>query len=245
VPFHGDSTAAVAISICTRTPQPPSSHRPDIPPALDELVLSILQRDPDRRPETLAVLARALRGVLRGSLADDHPRRSSRPTPLPVRAHPSSRPVPTQRMTPTNATMVMSRPPSGSTPSASPVSGSSARYAFAAALSGLALGLIGSAAVLVWRPAPATEQVAASIGAAERIDRVASELSAAPIATTRTATPHTDRVAANAPSGSAQPAAAAPSASSPPRRAAPVVTARSPWAALSAAPPSARQSIRK
>ena len=224
VPFHGDSTAAVAISICTRTPEPPSAHRPEIPAALDELVLATLQRDPERRPETLAVLARGLRALLRDSVSEPPPRRSSRPTPLPAA---------TPKMTPIHATMVMSRPASGAL-AATPVRERGARYAFAAALGGLTLGLIGSVGVLVLRPAAASEQVVGSVGHAAPITQLAAE----PAALTTAQAPATSAASAASAAPSAEPQAPT-TAQTAARPAAPVVTARSPWAALSATPTAA------
>jgi serine/threonine protein kinase len=55
--FGGRTDFETVTNVMTKTVLPPSSQRPDIPPAFDEIVLSALQRDPELRPDarTLAV----------------------------------------------------------------------------------------------------------------------------------------------------------------------------------------------
>ncbi|MEM9710964.1 MAG: protein kinase [Actinomycetota bacterium] len=57
-------------------PVPPGEHRPQLPPAVDDLLLDALAKDPDERPSTGAELATALTGA---SLGQVRPRRR-RPT---------------------------------------------------------------------------------------------------------------------------------------------------------------------
>jgi predicted ATPase len=59
-PFRGDTLAAVAASIVSDIVRPPSSVRPDLPAAFDDVVLRCLEKDPALRFASSAELARAL-----------------------------------------------------------------------------------------------------------------------------------------------------------------------------------------
>jgi eukaryotic-like serine/threonine-protein kinase len=61
-PFAGETPLDIFEAIETSTPAPPSSHRPELPPALDALILSTLHRQPDLRP-TSARLAAELEAI--------------------------------------------------------------------------------------------------------------------------------------------------------------------------------------
>jgi eukaryotic-like serine/threonine-protein kinase len=113
-PFTGDLAEAVMNQQISVTPRPPSELRPSIPPALDALVLQMLAKDPDARPQHAAELVPALRGSLEPAtaltaaqptapIATEATRRESaapaRPVPpsAPRRPRPPSRPPPPQR----------------------------------------------------------------------------------------------------------------------------------------------------
>ncbi|QGG96889.1 protein kinase domain-containing protein [Actinomarinicola tropica] len=64
-PFEADTDAATALARLHRDPLRPRQVRPSVPPALDDLTMQALQRDPDDRPTTTAALRAAL-------LAADH-----------------------------------------------------------------------------------------------------------------------------------------------------------------------------
>jgi serine/threonine protein kinase len=49
--FGGRTDFDTVTNVMTKTVPPPSSHRPEIPPAFDEIVLHALQRDPSKRPD--------------------------------------------------------------------------------------------------------------------------------------------------------------------------------------------------
>ncbi len=49
VPFEGDSAVAVALKQVSETPRRPSAIKPDIPPALDAVVMRALAKDPEAR----------------------------------------------------------------------------------------------------------------------------------------------------------------------------------------------------
>jgi serine/threonine-protein kinase len=46
------------------TPIPVREHNPEIPPALEKVILKCLQRDPDRRYPFMSVLSRDLQSAL-------------------------------------------------------------------------------------------------------------------------------------------------------------------------------------
>jgi eukaryotic-like serine/threonine-protein kinase len=56
--FGGRTDFETVTNVMTKTVQPPSSQRPDIPEDFDAIVLSALQRDPEKRPDAKALAAR-------------------------------------------------------------------------------------------------------------------------------------------------------------------------------------------
>jgi eukaryotic-like serine/threonine-protein kinase len=67
VPFEGDSAVAIALKQVAEIPAPPSAFNPDVPPALEAVVLRALEKDPARRfadaDEFIAALEHAGAGV--------------------------------------------------------------------------------------------------------------------------------------------------------------------------------------
>jgi serine/threonine-protein kinase len=67
VPFTGDTPVEIAMKHLSQVPEPPSKLRPDVPHALDAVVMRALAKDPDQRyasaEEMDADLARAGRGL--------------------------------------------------------------------------------------------------------------------------------------------------------------------------------------
>jgi len=59
-PPFGGNVAEILTGHQTAPPPPPSSLRPDTPPALDALVLSMLAKNPTERPPTMAAVQAAL-----------------------------------------------------------------------------------------------------------------------------------------------------------------------------------------
>jgi eukaryotic-like serine/threonine-protein kinase len=51
-PFTGDSPVAVAYQQLSQTAPPPSTHNPDVPPALDAIVMRAMSKNPDERQAT-------------------------------------------------------------------------------------------------------------------------------------------------------------------------------------------------
>jgi eukaryotic-like serine/threonine-protein kinase len=68
-PFDGDTPVAVAMAHIQDPPTPPSHLNPNIPPALEEIILRCLEKVPEMRYRDGNVLARALESLGDGSLA--------------------------------------------------------------------------------------------------------------------------------------------------------------------------------
>ncbi|WP_433935256.1 serine/threonine-protein kinase [Sorangium cellulosum] len=89
LPFETESVSALFVSIVTDPPVPPRAHRPEIPVELECVILMCLEKNPDRRPQTIAELvalleplgsesarrkaARILRRAMGGETADALP----------------------------------------------------------------------------------------------------------------------------------------------------------------------------
>ncbi len=64
-PFPGDNPAEILASqLEPTTPIPPHEHNPGIPPALEQIILKCLAREPDRRHPMAGVLLRELQNAL-------------------------------------------------------------------------------------------------------------------------------------------------------------------------------------
>ncbi len=64
-PFPGETPAEILASqMDNSTPVPVREHNPEIPPALEKVILKCLQRDPERRYPFMSVLSRELQGAL-------------------------------------------------------------------------------------------------------------------------------------------------------------------------------------
>ncbi|HEY7466740.1 MAG TPA: protein kinase, partial [Dehalococcoidia bacterium] len=62
-PFVGDESVAIIGQHLNTPPVAPSWHRPDCPPALEALVLRLLEKDPEKRPQSAAEVRDALRAI--------------------------------------------------------------------------------------------------------------------------------------------------------------------------------------
>jgi serine/threonine protein kinase len=71
VPFEGDSAVAVALKQVSEAPRRPSVINPDVPPALDAVVMRALAKDPDARFKDADAFLKALDAAER---APDKPR---------------------------------------------------------------------------------------------------------------------------------------------------------------------------
>jgi serine/threonine-protein kinase len=98
LPFEADTPMGVVLKHLYDEPPPPSSLRPDLPPALDKLVLRALHKEPVARYPTAAALAEALRTawpLSRTAAAD----RTTRPRPKQTgAAYTTPEPTPKSRI---------------------------------------------------------------------------------------------------------------------------------------------------
>lgn len=78
-PFPGEDAVAIIGQHLNTDPVPPSRHRPEIPPALDRVVLSLLAKSPDHRPPAAAAARRALEEA---ATAAEEPRADEQENPL-------------------------------------------------------------------------------------------------------------------------------------------------------------------
>jgi len=62
-PFRGPSAMSVLLSVTRDVPPPPRDVDPEVPPALSDLVMRLLNKDPDGRPASAREVAEALRAI--------------------------------------------------------------------------------------------------------------------------------------------------------------------------------------
>ncbi len=63
-PFLGDDTVAIVSQHINTAPVAPSWHNPEVPRALEALILRLLAKDPAERPESAAAIPEALNAIL-------------------------------------------------------------------------------------------------------------------------------------------------------------------------------------
>jgi serine/threonine-protein kinase len=66
VPFEGESAVTIALKQVGEAPVPPSAYNPDIPPALEAVILRALEKDPARRFADADEFMRALESAAAG-----------------------------------------------------------------------------------------------------------------------------------------------------------------------------------
>ena len=62
-PFVGDDSVAIIGQHINTPPVSPTWHRADLPPALETLIMQLLQKDADKRPESATVVLQALESI--------------------------------------------------------------------------------------------------------------------------------------------------------------------------------------
>ncbi|UCH43265.1 MAG: protein kinase, partial [Dehalococcoidales bacterium] len=67
-PFIGDDDMAIIGQHLNTPPVSPTWHRADLPPALETLILQLLEKDPEKRPESAAVVLQALEAIEAGKI---------------------------------------------------------------------------------------------------------------------------------------------------------------------------------
>jgi tetratricopeptide (TPR) repeat protein len=81
-PFVGDDSVAVIGQHINAPPVAPTWHRSDLPPALETLILQLLEKDPEKRPESAAVVLQALGAIEAGKLSKESPKEAPAENPL-------------------------------------------------------------------------------------------------------------------------------------------------------------------
>jgi serine/threonine protein kinase len=82
-PFNSEDWMEILLQVRTQPPIPPALRRPGVPEALDRLCLRCLEKEPEKRPATAAVLAQELRQIrdrCSASLAAEAPESTSSDT---------------------------------------------------------------------------------------------------------------------------------------------------------------------
>jgi tetratricopeptide (TPR) repeat protein/ribosomal protein L40E len=69
-PFVGDDSIAIIGQHINTPPVSPTWHRADLPPPLETLILQLLEKDPDKRPESAAVVLQALEAIEAGRIKE-------------------------------------------------------------------------------------------------------------------------------------------------------------------------------
>ncbi len=72
VPFDDGSHFAVMMAHVSGTPRPPSELRPDVPPALERLILDALAKEPKDRPQSCAAFRARLDAALEAAAPASH-----------------------------------------------------------------------------------------------------------------------------------------------------------------------------
>jgi len=67
-PFVGDDSVAIIGQHINTPPVAPTWHRADLPPPLETLILQLLEKDPEKRPESAAVVLQALEAIEAGKV---------------------------------------------------------------------------------------------------------------------------------------------------------------------------------
>src|SRR5579884_1467447 len=73
LPFDGKDTLAVLAALATKTPVPPKKIVPSLPQAFSDLVMSLLAKDPDERPQTADEIVESLEAIERGDTDEEEP----------------------------------------------------------------------------------------------------------------------------------------------------------------------------
>lgn len=69
LPFTADDSLAVISQHLYAPPIPPSNHNCDLPPALDRLIMQLLQKNPDDRPASAAIVEQSLSHIQQALLS--------------------------------------------------------------------------------------------------------------------------------------------------------------------------------
>jgi serine/threonine protein kinase/tetratricopeptide (TPR) repeat protein/ribosomal protein L40E len=82
-PFVGDDSVSIIGQHINTPPVSPAWHRADLPPALETLIMQLLEKDPEKRPESAAVVLQALESIEAGKLKKE-PSKETAPSENPL-----------------------------------------------------------------------------------------------------------------------------------------------------------------
>ncbi len=81
-PFVGDDSVAIIGQHINTPPVSPTWHRADLLPALETLILQLLEKDPEKRPESAAVVLQALEAIEAGKIKKEPSKEAPAENPL-------------------------------------------------------------------------------------------------------------------------------------------------------------------
>ncbi len=82
-PFVGDDSVSIIGQHINTPPVSPAWHRADLPPALETLIMQLLEKDPEKRPESASVVLQALEAIEAGKLKKE-PSKEAAPSENPL-----------------------------------------------------------------------------------------------------------------------------------------------------------------
>jgi len=77
-PFVGDDSVSIIGQHINTPPVSPTWHREDLPPALETLILQLLEKDPAKRPESASVVLQALESIDAGKASKEVSKEASK-----------------------------------------------------------------------------------------------------------------------------------------------------------------------
>jgi len=81
-PFVGDDSVAIIGQHINTPPVSPTWHRADLPPALETLIMQLLEKDPEKRPQSATVVLQALESIEAGKVKREPSKEAPTENPL-------------------------------------------------------------------------------------------------------------------------------------------------------------------
>jgi tetratricopeptide (TPR) repeat protein len=81
-PFIGDDSVSIIGQHINTPPVSPAWHRADLPPALETLIMQLLEKDPEKRPESATVVLQALEAIEAGKISKEPSQEAPTENPL-------------------------------------------------------------------------------------------------------------------------------------------------------------------
>ena len=83
-PFVGDDSVAIIGQHINTPPVSPSWHRADLPPALETLIMQLLEKDPDKRPASAKLVLQALESIRADKVTKEATKETAAPSENPL-----------------------------------------------------------------------------------------------------------------------------------------------------------------